>query len=187
MEEIKTGASAASRISGNVAVTLLGVLTQGCMDATILEYQPLRRSLDGRSELHISTYPAGFPRETFSIPFLYKALRTPESVYFQVYVRDVEKKVGANSHIKSIRIRSFTYQFPEQEPVTLISDFDGYFWMQESLTYNTGDRDPVPYSHDWYVHLNIELAVNGQVYQFHEKVNAAERRNMRALLLYALD
>ena len=52
------------------ALVLFGLSTQGCMDSTILEYQPLTRSLDGKSELHISTYPAGFPRETLSIPFL---------------------------------------------------------------------------------------------------------------------
>ena len=71
--------------------------TAGCMDATILEYQPLTPELDGKSELHISTYPSGFPGETSSIPFLYKALRTPESVYFQVFVRDAEKKSGRPS------------------------------------------------------------------------------------------
>ena len=114
-------------------------------------------------------------------------VQPPESVNFQVFVRDVDKKVGPNSHIKSIRIRSITHQFPGQEPVSLISDYDSYFWMQGSPTHNTGDLAPVPYHQDGYLQLKIELEVNGQGYQFHENVSAAERRNIRPLLLYALD
>jgi len=166
---------------------VLGLLVQGCMDAKILEYQSLTRSLDGKSELHISTYPAGFPRETSSIPFLYKALRTPESVYFQVFVRAVDKKAGPNPHIESIRIRSFTYQFPGQDPVRLISDFDGYFWMQGSPKYNPGERVPVPYNENWFLQLRIDMTVNGQDYLFDEQVQATVRRNVRPLLLYALE
>lgn len=169
------------------AAVVFGLLLQGCMDATVLEYQPLTRSLDGKSELHISTYPAGFPRETSSIPFLYKALRTPESVYFQVFVRAVDKKAGPNPNIESIRIRSFTYQFPGQNPVELISDYNGYFWMQGSPKYNPGGSSPVPYDENWYLQLRIDLTVNGHNYFFDEKVQAGARRNIRPLLLYVLE
>jgi len=66
------------------------------MNATILEYEPVTRYLDGLNERHISTYPAGFPSKTRSIPFLYEELRTPEAVFFQVFVRDGEVKSGPN-------------------------------------------------------------------------------------------
>ena len=157
------------------------------MDATILEYQPLTRSLDGKSELHISTYPAGFPRETSRVPFLYKALRTPESVYFQVFVRAVGKKSGPNPHIESIRIRSFSYQFPDQDPVELISDYDGYFWMQGNPKYEPGESSPVPCNENQYLQVRIDLEINGQDYLFEEQLQAAARRNTLPLLLYSLE
>lgn len=163
------------------------LFSQGCMDATICEYQPLTRSLDGKNELHISTYPSGFPRETASIPFLYKALRTPDSVYFQVFVRDAGEKSGPNPNIHSIHIRSFTYQFPGQEPVNLISDYDHYFWMQGSPKYHPGGSAPVPFNEHWRLRLRMDLSVNGEDYRIDEQVEAAERRNIRPLILYALE
>ena len=172
-----------------VAFAMAGVwafLSLGCMQATVLEYGPLVRSLDGKSELSISTYPAGFPRETSSVPFLYKALRTPESVYFQVFVRGVDKKSGPNPHIDSIRIHSFSYQFPGQEPVELLSDFDGNFWMQGNPQYDPGESAPVPHNEHWYLQLKVDLTVNGQNYQFDERVDAAARRNSLPLLFHAL-
>jgi hypothetical protein len=175
------------QIVTTAALVVFGLFTQGCMDSTILEYQPLTRSLDGKSELHISTYPAGFPRETLSIPFLYKALRTPESVYFQVFVRAVDKKAGPNPNIETIRIRSLTYQFPGQNPVELITDYNGYFWMQGSPKYNPGGSSPVPFNENWYMQLRIDLTVNGQNYLIDEEVQAVARRNIRPLLLYALE
>lgn len=175
------------RIIALATAVALVLFTQGCMDATICEYQPLTRTLDGKNALHISTYPSGFPRETASIPFLYKALRTPESVYFQVFVRDAGKKAGPNPHIESIHIRSFTYQFPGQDPVNLISDYDHYFWMQGSPKYNPDGSAPVPFDEHWYLRLRIDLSVNGEDYLIDEQVHAAERRNLRPLLLCALE
>jgi hypothetical protein len=169
------------------APILLVSAAAGCMDATILEYQPLTLELDGKSELHISTYPSGFPRETSSIPFLYKALRTPESVYFQVFVRDAEKKSGKNPHVESITIHSFTYEFPGQPPVRLIADYGHNFWMQGDPQYNADDHAPVPFDEHWYLRLKIDLTLNGRQYAFDRQVNAAERKNLRPLLLYALE
>ena len=70
-------------------LTGLWAVSQGCMKATILEYEPFIRNLDGKNELYISTYPSDFPRETASIPFMYKKLRSPESVYFQVFIEPI--------------------------------------------------------------------------------------------------
>ena len=177
----------APRTVAYAAAILCGFLMQGCMNATILEYQPLTRSLDGQSELHISTYPAGFPRETSSVPFLYKKLRTPESVYFQVFVRAADKKAGPNPHVESIRIRSFSYQFPGQGPVELLSDYDGHFWMQGNPAYDPGEHVPVPCLENGFLQLKIDLVVNGQNYRFDEQVKAAARRNSLPLLLHVLE
>jgi len=157
------------------------------MDATILEYQPLTLDLDGESELHISTYPSDFPRQTSSIPFLYKALRTPDAVYFQVFVRDAEIKFGKNPHIQSIKIHSFTYELPGQEPVQLTSDYDHGFWMQGNPRYDPDGHAPVPFDKHWYLRLRIDLTLNGKYYAFDEQVQATERKSLSPLLLHALE
>lgn len=169
-----------------IIVVPLGLVLAGCMDATVLAYDSLTRELDGRSELHVSTYPAGFPRETASIPFLYKALRTPESVYFQVFVRDAEQRAGPNPHIQSARIHAFSYAFPGQDPVVLVEDFDGYFWMQDNPEQSSARDKPVPYDEHSYLQLRVELTVNGVDYLVEEQVRATQRRNITPLLLYAL-
>ena len=171
-----------------VVVTLfLAWGTAGCMEATVLAYEPLTRDLDGDSELYISTYPSGFPQQTASVPFLYKALRTPASVYFQVFVRDAEKRAGPNPHIESARIHSFSYRFPGQEPVVLLEDFDGYFWMQGDPSQSQSTDKAVPHDDSWYLQLRIELTVNGVDYMIEEQVHATQRRDIRPLLLHALN
>ncbi len=169
------------------AMVLVAMASQGCMKSTTLEYQELSRALDGRSELHISTYPSWFPREVSGIPFLYKELRSPDSVYFQVFVRDAKKKSGRNSHVESITIHSFSYAFPGQEPVELISDFDGNFWMQGSPEYNPDGDAPVPVDPHWAVQLHIDLTLNGQRYVFDESVQGAAVESRLPLLLHALE
>ena len=171
----------------SVAAIAAVLLVQGCMAATILEYEPLTRDLDGRSELHISTYPAGFPRETSAIPFLYKGLRTPEAVYFQLFVRDAEEKSGPNPHIDSVRIRSFTYQLPGKPPVELISDFDAGFWMQDQPDLAPVRHAPVPFEPGGSVRVVVDLTLNGRDYRIEGEMRAAERRNVRPLWIYALD
>jgi hypothetical protein len=171
----------------SVAAIGAALLVQGCMDSTILEYEPLTRDLDGRSELHISTYPAGFPRETSAIPFLYKGLRTPEAVYFQVFVRDAEKKSGPNPNIDSIRIHSFSYQLRGEPPVELIADFDAGFWMQDQPDLAPMAHAPVPFDPGGSVRVVVDLTLNGQDYRIEGEMRAAERRNVRPLWIYALD
>ena len=139
-------------------------MIQGCVNSTRLEYKPLTRNLDGKNELHISTYPSGFPQETTNIPFMYKTRRSPESVYFQVFVRDIDKKMGKNPNIESINIHSFSYQFPGQAPVELLSEYEDNFWMQGSPKGNTERSAPVPYGENWYLALKINLTVNGKKY-----------------------
>jgi len=171
----------------SLAVIGAALLVQGCLDATILEYEPLTRDLDGRSELHISTYPAGFPRETSAIPFLYRGLRTPEAVNFQVFVRDAEKKSGPNANIDSIRIHSFSYQLRGERPVELISDFDAGFWLQDQPELAPVAHAPVPFDPGGSVRVVVDLTLNGQDYWIEGEMRAAERRNVRPLWIYALD
>lgn len=163
------------------------LLIQGCMNATILEYEPVTRDLDGLNELHISTYPAGFPRKTHSIPFLYEELRTPEAVFFQVFVRDAEMKSGPNPHINSIRIHSFSYQIQNDAPVPLISDYDSNFWMQDQPDLNPAQHAPVPYHPDGSIQIFVDLTVNGRNYSISEQMQAVERQNIRPLWIYALE
>ena len=165
---------------------LLALVFQGCMDATVREYEPLTRALDGKSELHISTYPAGFPRVKSSIPFLYKALQTPDSVYFQVFIREAGKEAGPNPHVESIEIHSFSYQFPDQDPVELISDFEGNFWMQGDPQDNPEGVGAVPFGEQWYLQLSIDLTLNSRHFQVDGRVQATEREYTRPLILYTL-
>lgn len=174
-------------MSRSVAAIGAALLVQGCMDATILEYEPLTRELDGRSELHISTYPAGFPTETSAVPFLYKGLRTPEAVYFQLFVRDAEKKSGPNPHIDSVRIRSFAYQVRDEAPVELISDFDAGFWMQDQPDLAQVTHAPASFDPGGCVRVFVDLTLNGQDYRIEGDMRAVERRNVRPLWIYAFN
>ncbi len=170
-----------------MAAMVLALLAQGCLDTTTLEYEPLTHALDDRNELHVSTYPAGLPRQTSSIPFLYKALRTPDSLYFQVFVRDADRRSGPNPNIDSIRIESFSYRFPGQDPVELMADYDDYFWMQGSPRYDRSDSMPVRWGEGWYLELRIDLTVNGEHHLVEQRVDAGSRRRLYPLILYALE
>ncbi|HET6565645.1 MAG TPA: hypothetical protein VFG52_09560 [Xanthomonadales bacterium] len=167
-------------------VMLLAFMLQACVDVTVHSYESLTYDLDGRNELHISTYPAGFPRETSSIPFLYKAVSTPDSVYFQLYVRDQQKKSGPNPNIDSIHIRSFSYYFPGQEPVTLVSDYDEYFWMQDNPQQNPAKSPPAPYDEHWYLYVRVDMTINGKDYLVDEKLMAKKEQYRRSLLGWAM-
>ncbi len=155
------------------------------MKATVLGYEPLTRALDGKSELHISTYPSDIARGVSGIPFLWKEVRSPNSVYFQVFVRQAGGKAGRNPHVDTITIHAFSYEFPGQAPVELITDYDQNFWMQGDPKYNPDGAAPVPVHDAWYVDLKIDLTLNGQRYRFEERVNATRRERVRPLLLEA--
>jgi hypothetical protein len=108
-------------------------------------------------------------------------------VYFQVFVRPAGKKAGPNPHIESIRIHSFSYQLPGQDPVEILSDFDGYFWMQGDASLNQGESAPVPCREGLFVDLSIELTVNGEDYRFDEQAQAMARQRTSPLLFHALE
>ena len=167
---------------GTLAVLVIGL--QGCLKATVLSYETLIRALDGKSELYISTYPSDIARSVSGVPFLWKEVRSPDSVYFEVFVRKVGR-MGRNPHVESITIHSFSYAFPGQAPVQLIADYDQNFWQQGSPKYNPDGDEPVPVHEAWYVNLEIDLTLNGQRYRIKDQVQAVEKESKRPLLLEA--
>lgn len=172
---------------GGVRLTaslMLAALLGGCVDVRIREYVPLTVRLDDRNELYISTYPSWFPRETSDIPFLKKTLRTPDSVYFQVFVRDAEKKVGPNPHVDSILIKSFSYQVAGRAPVVLIENYDTYFWMQDQPNDNAGERAPVPWVEGQQLTIAISLVLNGKAHDLKTDMHAVERKRTDSLLAH---
>ena len=173
------------RILAQGALAVLAIGLQGCMKATVFSYEPLTRALDGKSELHISTYPADIARSVSGVPFLWKEVRSPNSVYFQVFVREAGRTAGKNPHVESITIHSFSYAFPGQAPVELMTDYDRSFWMQGSPEYNPDGDAPVPVHESWYVNVEIDLTLNGQRHRIEDQVHAAKRESLRPLLVEA--
>ena len=165
-------------------LAVLAIGLQGCVKTTVPYYETLILPLDGKSELHISTYPSDIARSVSSVPFIWKELQSPDSVFFQVFVREVGK-AGRNPHIESIMVHSFSYAFPGQDSVELIADYPQNFWMQGSPEYNPDGSDPVPIHEGWYLNLEIDLTLNGQQFVFNEQVNAAKRERTRPLILHA--
>lgn len=171
------------QLSGTV---LLILLLLGCTDTTLQYYGPITLPVDDGNELHISTYPADLPDQEAHIPFLYRRFRTPDLVYFQVFVREKGKEAGLNPNIESIKIRSFSYHFPGQEPTELIADYDDYFWMQDQPNYNPGGSEPIPFDEHWCLHVQLDMNVNGVDYTFDERIDANTRRSLRPLILWTL-
>ena len=172
-----------TQAAGGILVCLL---LQGCLDTTVQFYGPVTLPVDDGNELHISTYPADLPDQEAHIPFLYRRLRTPDQVYFQVFVREKGKEAGPNPNIESIKIRSFSYHFPGQEPRELIVDYDGNFWMQGQPNYNPGGSEPIPFYEHWHLQVQVDMNVNGVDYKFDQRMDANTRRSFRPLILWAL-
>lgn len=164
----------------------IGSLLTGCIHSEILEYEPVALDLDGKSELHISTYPAEFPRRISGNPFLYKTTRTPESVFFQVSVRDIQKKVGPNTHVESIRIHSFSYRINNDAPVVLLSQYEGQFWMQEQNADDNVERKPVPWVSGEPLTIGIALTLNGKDYAFKARMQPIMREKTGSLVAHEL-
>lgn len=154
-------------------VVIVGFLSSlsGCSRFTSQKYSSFIRALDGKSELAVTTYPAGYPNRTSHIPFIYEELVSPNAVYFQVFVRDAVKKAGPNDHVESIRIHSFSVQFEDQPKIVLPSDYESNFWMQDQTRYNSLDIFPVPYYSDIPITVEIELTLNGIDYLFKGQMN----------------
>jgi len=150
-----------------------------------LGYAPFVGDLDGLSELSITTYPAWYPSEAVHIPFFYKRRVSPDSVYFQVFVRDAERKSGANPHVDSVRIHSLAYSVGGGPSTVLISDYDRNFWMQDQPEYAQPglDLSAVRYHPDAYVTVEISLTLNGRDYTHRGRMEATERSSYYPLFI----
>lgn len=168
------------------AVAALMLATTGCVRHEVVHYTPLTWDLDGKSELHISSYPSWFPKETSSVPFLHKTVRTPESIYFQVFIREAGTRAGANPHLRSILIRSFTYQLAGRPAVQLIADYDQNFWAQDQAGSRRDKSEPVPCLPGQPIRVSIALEVNGVEYAQQGEMSCAVRERTGLLLAHAL-
>lgn len=162
------------------------LLLSGCARITKREYAEFVHEIDGKSELSVSTYPAGFPDRVSHVPFLYTALETPDRVYFQVFVRDAAKKSGPNPHVESIRIHSFTYRVGGGLPTELLTDYAENFWMQGDPTYDNRELAPIPFYDDKSVRLEIEITLNGVRYSIDGEMPGREMSRLRPLPVLTL-
>ena len=158
----------------------------GCVRYEVVHYLPLELPLDATHTLRISTYPSWFPRETDHVPFLYKTVRTPETVHFQVWVQSDAAASGAKPATDTVRIDDFSYELPGQSPVRLIADFDGHFWMQDQPQYNPNKTTPVPCLPGKPVSVHVSLSVDQTAYVFDRELPCAVRERTGSLLVHAL-
>lgn len=168
---------------------LLGFIfsaTAGCVKFTKYEYSSHVFPLDERNELVISTFPSWFPKKRSHVPFLYKNSHSPQSVYFQFFVRARGTTAGQNPNIESITIRKFSYEFPGQIPVVLIENYTKGFWQQGRVDYDSENLKPVPCVAGWYVRVKFDLELNGKPFQGEQVLNAREVSRMYPLILDAL-
>lgn len=169
-----------------MSVLAAALLAAGCVRYEVVHYTPLTIALDGKSELHISSYPSWFPREHVDIPFVHTTVRTPESIYFQVHVRAAETKSGPNPHAESIRIHAFSYTLPNQPETQLIVNHEQTFWMQDQNQKTPGSSTPVPCKPGQSIKVSIALELNGVDYAFERAMACAVRRRSGLLVMHAL-
>ena len=160
-------------------------LVWGCSDVTVHGYEDLTVPLDGRSELHVSTYPSWFPDRTEQVPFLYEKLRTPDEVYLQVFVRDAERGFGPNRHIDAITIHSFRVEQPGMAPVELVSGFGHYFWMQNDPEDAPGQPPPVRWVEESWLTVSVEMTIDGVEHAATGRMPSYRKRYFRPLLMKA--
>ena len=169
-----------------VLLIFLILFLPGCVQIRHLEYKPFVHDIDGKNELYISTYAAGYaPKKTDSIPFVFKKLVTHDKLYFQVFIRDINKKSGKNPNVESIRIHSFSYRIGNNPSTELISDYDANFWMQSEPEYNPKVKDTVPilYVDGWTVSVDISFTLNGKDYKIQGEMPSAEYTTSHPLIM----
>jgi hypothetical protein len=167
-------------------MVLITVVSTSCAKFTKYEYESHVFTLDEDNELVISTFPSGYPKTSSRIPFLYKSLHAPQSVYFQFFVRATGTTAGRNPNIESIFVRNFSYEFPGQAPVTLIEDYSEGFWQQGQPNYDSEKLEPVPCVDGWNVLVKFDLILNGKAFKGEHLLYSKEVSHMYPLLLDAL-
>lgn len=165
---------------------LVATSIAGCARFVKYEYESHVFPLDGESELVISTFPSWIPTTKRHIPFLYKNSYAPQSVNFQFFVRAAGSTAGPNPNIDSILVRNFSYEFPGQPPVVLLSGYSEGFWQQGHQHFDSENLKPVPCVDGWYVRVKFDLILNGVVHRGEKDMYAQEVSTVYPLLLNAL-
>ncbi|MDB2674140.1 hypothetical protein N9Y81_04225 [Akkermansiaceae bacterium] len=145
-----------------------------CTSFTNREYRPFIRNIDGESELHISTYPAFFPKKKSTSNSIVKKLESHAEVYFQLSIRDLNKRLGPNPHIESVTIHSFSYQLPNEPKIEILTDYHGSFWMQGNPNYESSKLPAIPYRPDSTLSIEINFNLNGKTYSYEGEMKARE-------------
>ena len=145
-----------------------------CTSFTNREYGPFVRNLDGKSELHISTYPAFFPQKKSTSNSINKKLESHCEVYFQLFIRDLDKKFGPNPHIESVTIHSFSYQLPNEPKIEILTNHDGNFWMQGNPNYESRKLSAILYRKNSAINIEIDFSLNGKKYSYEGQMKSKE-------------
>ena len=167
-------------------MALVIVFSSGCAKFTKCVYDSHVFPLGEDNELVISTFPSWFPTTQSHVPFLFKSLHAPQSVYFQFFVRATGTIAGRNPNIESILVRNFSYEFPGQTPVVLIENYSDGFWQQGRSDYDSEKVEPVRCFDGWYVKVKFDLILNGTAFKGEQTLYAQEVSRMYPLLNEAL-
>jgi hypothetical protein len=174
------------RLIYTIIIALIAVLSGGCAKFIRYEYTSHVFPLDGKSELVVSTFSSGYPETQEHVPFLFKSLQAPQSVYFEFFVRAVGTSGGRNPNIESIHVKNFSYEFPGQLPVTLLKDYSEGFWQQGRRDYGSDQLEPVPCFQGWYLRVKFDLVLNGKAFKGEHVLHARELSRRYPLIYDAL-
>ncbi|MCH1499757.1 MAG: hypothetical protein L7U83_11895 [Akkermansiaceae bacterium] len=150
------------------------MISANCTSFTNREYGPFVRNLDSENELHISTYPAFFPKKKSNSNSINKKLESHSKVYFQLFIRDLNKKIGPNPHIESVTIHSFSYQLPNEPEIEILTEYDGNFWMQGNPNYESRKLSAIPYRPNSGINIEINFSLNGKRYSYEGQMRSKE-------------
>ena len=157
---------------------LITIGLSSCTSFNLREYKPFVRSIDGKSELHISTYPAWFPKKQPNSNSINKKIESHDEVYFQISIRDINKKFGPNTHINSVKIHSFSYKLPNESEIEILAGYDGSFWMQGNPNHNGHKLTAIPYRTDSTLSIKIKFTLNGELYFYEGEMKAKESKTV---------
>ncbi len=158
----------------NSVAALVVLLLSGCTQFNHREYEPFVRDLNDLNQLEISTYAADFPDRLTEKGAVFEKYETAGELYFQVNIRDPRKSTGPNGNVESIVIHSFSYQFDDEPPSVLLSNYDNNFWMQGNPRYDEQNLPPIPYRPNGKVSIAIRFTLNGETFEFAGDMPATE-------------
>lgn len=147
------------------------LFTQGCTTVTQREYKPLVQVLDEQYTLKVSTYPAWFPKKVGP-----GKLETHDEVYFQWHVINRQRTAEPHALENTIQIHSFSYRLDDGPKTVLLTDYSGWFWMQDNPNYESRDLPSIPYRPNSKIAVELDLTLNGKPYSVQGVMPSRERR-----------